>query len=73
MGTNTKQTSVRCRIDPDVKQESKRVLSELGLTHSDVIRILLTRIAKEGKLRLLDTDKPSIDLILERKCLKAQW
>ncbi len=67
MATDTVETSVRCRIDYDIKQASKRVLQELGLTHSDVIRILLTRIANEGKLSpdIIDTDKPAIDLINE--------
>lgn len=67
MATDTAETSVRCRIDHDIKQASKRVLSELGLTHSDAIRILLTRIAKEGKLipDIIDTNKPAINLIKE--------
>lgn len=36
---------VRARIDGHVKAEAKNVLAEMGLSLSDAIRILLTRIA----------------------------
>ena len=38
---------VRARIDPKLKREAEAVLSELGLTASDAIRMLMTRIAKD--------------------------
>ncbi|HTX77247.1 MAG TPA: type II toxin-antitoxin system RelB/DinJ family antitoxin [Terracidiphilus sp.] len=41
---------VQTRIDPDVKKRAAAVLSELGITVSDVVRILLTRTANEGAL-----------------------
>jgi DNA-damage-inducible protein J len=41
---------VRARIDERLKNEAAAVLSELGLTVSDVVRITLTRIAKDKAL-----------------------
>jgi DNA-damage-inducible protein J len=43
---------VRARIDPKLKSEAESVLSELGLTSSDAIRMLMTRIAKDKALPL---------------------
>ena len=41
---------VQTRIDASVKERAGRVLGNMGLTVSDAIRILLTRIANEGAL-----------------------
>ncbi len=41
---------VRARISEDVKNEASAVLAEMGLTVSDVVRIVLTRVAKEHAL-----------------------
>jgi len=41
---------VRSRIDAEVKQKAAAVLEEMGLTVSDVMRIVLTRVAKENAL-----------------------
>ncbi|MBB3234573.1 type II toxin-antitoxin system RelB/DinJ family antitoxin [Phyllobacterium endophyticum] len=41
---------VRARIDEAVKEEAAAVLAEMGLTVSDVVRITLTRVAKDGAL-----------------------
>ena len=41
---------VRARIDEDIKQEASIVLESMGLTISDALRMLLTRVAKEKKL-----------------------
>jgi DNA-damage-inducible protein J len=41
---------VQTRIDPVVKERAAAVLSELGITVSDAVRILLTRTANEGTL-----------------------
>jgi DNA-damage-inducible protein J len=38
---------VRARISEDVKQQATSVLADMGLTVSDAVRILLTRVAKE--------------------------
>ncbi|AXQ27476.1 type II toxin-antitoxin system RelB/DinJ family antitoxin [Solimonas sp. K1W22B-7] len=41
---------VQTRIDPDVKDRATEVLGSLGLTVSDAVRMLLTRVAREGAL-----------------------
>jgi len=41
---------VQTRIDADVKERATAVLDNIGLTVSDVMRIVLTRVAKEGAL-----------------------
>jgi len=41
---------VRARVDEQMRDEAAAVLAEMGLTVSDVIRITLTRVAKEGAL-----------------------
>lgn len=41
---------VRARIDEKIKKEATIVLSEIGLTVSDVFRMLLIRIAREKAL-----------------------
>jgi DNA-damage-inducible protein J len=43
-------TFVRARIDENLKNEAAAVLAEMGLTVSDVVRIALTKIAKEKAL-----------------------
>ena len=41
---------VRARVDEAVKNEAAEVLAAMGLTVSDVVRIALTKIAKEKAL-----------------------
>jgi DNA-damage-inducible protein J len=41
---------VQARIDPDLKERAAAVLDNIGLSISDAVRILLTRIANEGGL-----------------------
>jgi DNA-damage-inducible protein J len=41
---------VQTRIDADVKKRAAEVLEGMGLTVSDAVRILLTRVAHEGGL-----------------------
>jgi DNA-damage-inducible protein J len=38
---------VRARIDEKLKEEATAVLADMGLTVSDVVRIVLTKVAKE--------------------------
>ena len=47
MATNT---LVRARIDKTVKEAASLVLADMGLTVSDVVRIVLTKVAKEHAL-----------------------
>ena len=41
---------VQTRIDPMIRDRAAEVLDGMGMTVSDAVRILLTRIAKEGAL-----------------------
>ncbi|GAA0712816.1 type II toxin-antitoxin system RelB/DinJ family antitoxin [Dokdonella soli] len=41
---------VQTRIDAAVKERAAAVLDSMGLTVSDAVRILLTRVANEGAL-----------------------
>lgn len=53
---------VQARIDADVKQRATAVLGNMGLTISDAVRILLTRVATEGALPAgLTTDPAAHD------------
>lgn len=38
---------VRARIDPNLKKEASAVLSDMGLSVSDAIRLLFVRVAAE--------------------------
>lgn len=46
------------RIDDQLKMEAAEKLANVGLTVSDAVRILLTRIAKEGGLPAALTADP---------------
>ena len=41
---------VRARIDDSIKQEASIVLASMGLTVSDAMRMMLTRVAREQAL-----------------------
>ncbi len=41
---------VRARIDEHLKNEAAAVLAEMGLTVSDLVRMTLTRVAKDKAL-----------------------
>ncbi|MCY4556873.1 MAG: type II toxin-antitoxin system RelB/DinJ family antitoxin [Chloroflexi bacterium] len=41
---------VQARIDPEVKEEAAAVLAAMGLTVSDAVRLLLTKVAHEKAL-----------------------
>ncbi|WP_347554419.1 type II toxin-antitoxin system RelB/DinJ family antitoxin [Robbsia sp. KACC 23696] len=41
---------VRARIDRQIKEEANAVLARIGLSVSDVIRMLLTRVATDKAL-----------------------
>ncbi len=43
---------VRARIDEKIRDEAAIVLAEMGLTVSDVVRMTLTRVAKDKALPL---------------------
>ena len=41
---------VQARIDSEVKDEANAVLAAMGLTISDAVRLMLTRVARENAL-----------------------
>lgn len=41
---------VQTRIDPAIKEEAAAVLATIGLTVSDAVRLMLTRVAREKAL-----------------------
>jgi DNA-damage-inducible protein J len=46
----TANALVQTRIDARVKEEAAAVLSDIGLTVSDAVRLLLTRVARDKAL-----------------------
>ncbi|MHC1549674.1 type II toxin-antitoxin system RelB family antitoxin [Phyllobacterium sp. K27] len=46
----TQTSMLHVRIDNELKMQATETLSQLGLTVSDAVRILLTRIAKDQAL-----------------------
>ncbi len=55
------QTSMlHVRVDEKLKAEATEKLANLGLTVSDAVRILLTRVAKEGALPVGLTVDPEV-------------
>ena len=46
----SKTSMLHVRINQEVKKEAAETLASFGLTVSDAVRILLTRVAKEGSL-----------------------
>lgn len=46
----TANAVVRARIDEQIKEEASVVLASMGLTVSDALRMMLTRVAKEQAL-----------------------
>lgn len=46
----TADTYVRARIDTDTKERAADALEAMGLSISDAIRLLMLRVANEGRL-----------------------
>lgn len=46
----TANALVQTRIDGDIKEEATAVLAAIGLTVSDAVRLLLTRVARDHAL-----------------------
>ena len=64
---------VQTRIDEDVKREASEVLERLGLTVSDVVRMVLTRTAREKSLPIeLLMDQEQYDSWFRQKVREAQ-
>lgn len=63
---------VQTRIDAAVKERAAAVLDTMGLTVSDAVRILLTRVANEGGLPAgLTTDPAAHDAWFRAKVQEA--
>jgi DNA-damage-inducible protein J len=60
------------RIDEELKAQAAETLAKFGLTVSDAVRILLTRVAKEGALPAgLTADPDAYDKWFRAKVLEA--
>ena len=63
---------VQARIDPEIKKRAAAVLENMGLSVSDAVRILLTRVAHEGGLPVgLTTDPVTHDIWFRSKVKEA--
>ena len=63
---------VQTRIEQSVKDRAAAVLDELGLTVSDVVRVVLTRIANEGSLPIeLTVNRDQYDAWFRAKVTEA--
>jgi DNA-damage-inducible protein J len=63
---------VQTRIDPEVRDRAAAVLEGLGLTVSDVVRMLLTRIANEGNIPIeLTVKREEYDAWFRAKVIEA--
>ncbi|MFN2343966.1 MAG: type II toxin-antitoxin system RelB/DinJ family antitoxin [Desulfonatronovibrio sp.] len=63
---------VQARIDPETKERAAAVLENMGLSVSDAVRILLTRVAHEGGLPVgLTADPAAHDVWFRSKVMEA--
>ena len=63
---------VQARIDEETKTRAAAVLNAFGLTVSDAVRILLTRVANEGALPLNFAADPKVhDAWFRAKVMEA--
>jgi DNA-damage-inducible protein J len=70
MATHTSMLHVR--IDDDLKNAATEKLANFGLTISDAVRILLTRVVKEGALPAgLTADPEAYDVWFREKVKEA--
>ena len=68
----TANALIQTRIDREIKDQATTALDNMGLTVSDAVRILLTRVAKEGCLPAgLTTDPATHDAWFKAKVREA--
>jgi len=68
----TANALIQARVEKDVKDRAAEILESMGLTVSDAVRILLTRVANEGALPAgLVTDPEMHDRWFREKVLEA--
>ncbi|MQU73596.1 DNA-damage-inducible protein J [Sinorhizobium medicae] len=69
---STQSSMLHVRIDDQLKQNAAAILANFGLTISDAVRILLTRVEKEGALPVgLTTDPEAYDEWFRNKVKEA--
>ena len=70
----TANALVTTRIDAQIKAEASLVLSAMGLTVSDAVRLMLTKIAKEHALPFdpLIPNQETINAMLEARSGKLK-
>lgn len=66
---------IRARIDASLKAEATLVLDSLGLTISDVMRMVITRIARDKALpiELTRPNSKTIEAIEEARAIMASY
>ena len=68
----SKSTIVQTRIDPMIKDRATQVLSQMGLSVSDAMRIVLTRTATEGRFPVeMLADQKDYDAWFKAKVMEA--
>jgi DNA-damage-inducible protein J len=68
----TQTSMLHVRVDEHLKSQASAALANVGLTLSDAVRILLTRIAAEGGLPVgLTADPDSYDIWFRAKVQEA--
>lgn len=68
----TQSTMLHVRVDEQLKRQASEALENVGLTVSDAVRILLTRVAKEGALPAgLTADPEAYDAWFRAKVQEA--
>jgi DNA-damage-inducible protein J len=68
----TQTSMLHVRVDNHLKADAAKKLARVGLTVSDAVRILLTRVAKEGGLPAgLTTDPKAYDQWFKAKVHEA--
>jgi DNA-damage-inducible protein J len=69
---SARTSMLHVRIDNQLKTEAAEKLADFGLTVSDAVRILLTRVVKEGSLPAgLTTDPQAYDAWFRAKVKEA--
>ena len=69
---NKQSSVVQTRIDPSIKNEATKVLSKMGLSVSDAMRIVLTRTATEGRFPVeIIADQADYDAWFKSKVMEA--
>jgi DNA-damage-inducible protein J len=69
---NKRSSVVQISIDPSIKDEATKVFSQMGLSVSDVMRIVLSRTATEGRVPVeMIADQASYDAWFKSKVMET--